>query len=167
MAKGSAVDGRSRKGRLATMSTADLRAELERRRSAAQSLVARRDQLAAEMAEVESELSALGLAGEVRDSGMPMKKRRGRPPGSKNKPKTGAKRGAKPGSKRPQNEMSLVDALHSVLKGKTLSIGDACDAVQAAGYRTTSPNFRTIVNQALISNDDKFAKVSRGMYTAK
>ena len=40
----------------------------------------------------------------------------------------------------------------------------AVDAVQRNGYRTTSPNFRTIVNQTLIKHTDRFKRVSRGQY---
>jgi len=68
--------------------------------------------------------------------------------------------------KRPKNEMSLVESLHAALKGKTLSVTDVAEAVQKAGYVTTSPSFRTIVNQALLANRGKFKKVSRGNYTA-
>ncbi len=63
--------------------------------------------------------------------------------------------------------MSLVDALKKVLARKTLSVGEAATAVQRIGYRTKSANFRTIVNQALISNRAAFKKVSRGQYTVK
>lgn len=67
--------------------------------------------------------------------------------------------------KRPRNELNLVDALAKVLKGRTLSVTEAAEAVQRAGYQTTSPNFRTIVNQTLIKSN-QFKKHSRGRYTA-
>jgi propanediol dehydratase large subunit len=67
---------------------------------------------------------------------------------------------------RPRNEMNLVEALAKVLDGKTMSVTDVAEAVQRAGYRTSSDNFRTIVNQTLIKSD-RFKKVSRGQYTAK
>jgi len=68
--------------------------------------------------------------------------------------------------RRPRNETNLVEALQKVLHGKTMSVTEVADAVQRAGYRTTSPSFRTIVNQALIASG-KFKRVSRGQYTAK
>ncbi len=68
---------------------------------------------------------------------------------------------------RAQNSMSLVDALVKVLTGKTMGVTEMAGAVQKAGYRTSSPNFRTIVNQTLIKNTDKFKRVGRGQYTAK
>jgi len=39
--------------------------------------------------------------------------------------------------------MNLTDSLAAALKGKTMSVGDAAEAVQQAGYRTNSNNFRT------------------------
>jgi hypothetical protein len=63
--------------------------------------------------------------------------------------------------------MSLKEALRKSLSGRTLGVSEAAEAVQRAGYRTSSPSFRTIVNQALLSNPDLFKKVSRGKYTAK
>jgi hypothetical protein len=68
--------------------------------------------------------------------------------------------------KRPKNDMNLVDSLRKVLDGKTMSVTDVSEAVQKAGYQTTSPSFRTIVNQTLI-NSGKFKRVERGKYTAK
>jgi hypothetical protein len=70
------------------------------------------------------------------------------------------------GRTRPRNEMSLEDALAKLLAGKTMSVTEATEAVQRAGYRTGAENFRTIVNQRLISSG-KFKKVSRGQYTTK
>ena len=68
--------------------------------------------------------------------------------------------------RRPKNEMNLVEALRATLSGAQMTVTEAAEAVQANGYRTSSPNFRTIVNQTLI-NSGKFKRVSRGVYTAK
>ncbi|MBL8877447.1 MAG: hypothetical protein JNM86_16775 [Phycisphaerae bacterium] len=70
------------------------------------------------------------------------------------------------GGGRASNELSLVDSLKKVLTGKTMGVGQAADAVLATGYMSTSPNFRTIVNQTFIKHRNKFKKVSRGRYTA-
>lgn len=70
------------------------------------------------------------------------------------------------GGGRPKNDRTLTEALVQVLTGKTMRVTDAVKAVQQAGYRTSSPSFRTIVNQALISSG-KFKRVGRGQYTAK
>jgi hypothetical protein len=70
------------------------------------------------------------------------------------------------GGPRPRNEVSLLDALTTALKGKELSVGDAIAAVEKAGYISTSPSFRVIVNQRL-SDPKHFKRVGRGVYTAK
>ncbi len=69
--------------------------------------------------------------------------------------------------KRPKNTVILVDALRRVLNNRTLSVSEAAGAVRRAGYRTSSENFRTIVNQTLIGNRKTFRKVSRGKYTVR
>lgn len=68
--------------------------------------------------------------------------------------------------RRPRNKQSLVDALVAALKGKTMGVPEAADAVLANGYQSNAANFRLIVNQALIKSD-RFKKVARGQYTAK
>jgi hypothetical protein len=67
---------------------------------------------------------------------------------------------------RPRNEMTLNDALERALKGKTLSVNEAAEAVQKAGYRTSSRSFRVQVNVALIKGG-KFKRVGRGQYALK
>jgi hypothetical protein len=66
---------------------------------------------------------------------------------------------------RARNPNNLVESLAAVLRGKTLSVTDAAEAVQRAGYQTTSPNFRTMVNAALLKKKF-FKRVERGQYTA-
>lgn len=68
--------------------------------------------------------------------------------------------------KRPKNSMTLTQALEKVLANKTMSVTDAAQSVQAAGYKTSSNSFRTQVNIALI-NSGKFKRVGRGTYTVK
>jgi hypothetical protein len=69
---------------------------------------------------------------------------------------------------RVRNEKSLNDTIEQVLGkgGKAMGVGDIADAVQAAGYRSNSANFRSIVNQTLIK-DKRFASSERGMYHLK
>ena len=60
------------------------------------------------------------------------------------------------------------DALGTQMKsvGETMAIGRTfAEAVQKAGYQTTSPNFRTIVNQTLLKKKH-FKRVERGQYTS-
>jgi len=120
------------------MSTAELHAELQRRGRSVKKLERRREKLLADLADVEAELAQEGALSSA----------------------GGIRR-------RPRNEKNLVDALHEVLQGKTMSVTEATQAVQQAGYITTAANFRTIVNQALLREKKKFKKVARGQYTAK
>jgi len=77
-------------------------------------------------------------------------------------------RGAgRPRGPRTKNKMSLPDFLVKVLTGTTMGVSEAATAVKRAGYQTSSPNFRTMVNQALLANKSRFKKVARGQYTAK
>ena len=70
---------------------------------------------------------------------------------------------------RARNEKSLVAVLEDVLEKhpKGLGVGEIVDAVQAAGYKSGSPNFRGIVNQTLIKEKKRFGAVSRGIYSLK
>jgi hypothetical protein len=66
----------------------------------------------------------------------------------------------------PRNETTLAEALAKLLAKTTMSMSKATVEVQKAGYRTSSPNFRNIVNQTLLK-DKRFKRVGRGRYTAK
>ncbi|HMO24947.1 MAG TPA: hypothetical protein PKB10_01630 [Tepidisphaeraceae bacterium] len=71
------------------------------------------------------------------------------------------------GSTRGRNSISLPEAVHQVLAhGKAMPVGDIMEGVLAKGYRSTSPQFRAIVNQVLIK-DKRFTKVDRGVYQLK
>ena len=145
--EGNRVARRARAVRgLAGVSTASLRAELERRQSGVAAMQRRHQMLMQEADQIAAEIAAMG--GAARNGAA---RGRGRPA---------------PGRKRPKNEASLVDALVKLLQGKQLSVTDAARDVQKAGYRTSSASFRTIVNQALIKSP-KFRKVARGTYTAR
>ena len=118
------------------LSTIELEAELRRRQRGHQKLISRREKLLADLKKVDEE---------IRKSGGTV---------------------IPPGRKRPQNSQNLVDALLDLLRGKTMGVTEAAEAVQIAGYQTSAENFRTIVNQTLIKHPRKFKKVSRGQYTA-
>ncbi|CAG0985122.1 hypothetical protein PHYC_01979 [Phycisphaerales bacterium] len=68
--------------------------------------------------------------------------------------------------RRARNAVTLPDALASALKGKKMTIGQAMEAVQKAGYRTNSVNFRIGVTIAP-GDKTRFKRVERGVYTAK
>ena len=127
---------------LGRATTEDLQRELQRRQRSASRLIAKRDKLAGQLAELDAELASLGL-----ESGMGVTAR-------------GTVR------RRPRNESNLADALVAELTGKEMSVTEAAESVVASGYKTSSANFRTIVNQTLLK-DKRFKKVSRGRYTAK
>lgn len=136
--------GRRGKKSLSVVSTVELRAELQRRQGQVDRLASRHRELSDELSQIEAELSALGISSGGRGRG---------------------RRVLAGGRKRPRNDSNLEQALAKVLKGKTMGVTEVAEAVQVAGYRTTSPNFRTIVNQTLIRSD-LIKKVSRGQYTA-
>lgn len=124
------------------LSVAELQREIRRREKIVNrqltKLIRRRDKLASQLVELDAEI--------VRHGGK------------------GAGRGS--GRRRPRNDANLADALEGVLKNATMSVTEVAAAVQKAGYITTSPNFRTIVNQTLIK-DSRFKRVGRGQYTVK
>lgn len=76
--------------------------------------------------------------------------------------------GGRGGNGRVRNAMSLNDAIDKVLRaaGKPVKVGAIVDAVQAEGYRSSSANFRGIVNQTLIK-DKRFVAAERGFYQIK
>lgn len=133
----------ARRSALAGLTFAQINQELRRRGRTVGTLERRRAALLKKVAALDAEIAANG--------------------GSVN----GAWNRAGGGRKRPKNEVQLLDALKSILKGKTMSVTEAAEAVQKAGYQTSSANFRTIVNQTLINNLKKgFKRVGRGQYTA-
>lgn len=139
--KTSAAKGAS----LGEISTDDLAKEMQRRQRDMNRLVSRRDKLVAQLEALDRQINVLGGPASYGGFGLT----------SAGKPR-----------RRPRNEKSLGEALLGVLKNKTMSVTDAAEAVQRAGYQTTSSSFRTIVNQTLIK-DPRFKKVARGRYTAK
>ena len=133
-----------RTAKLANVSLEALEKEIRRRRKLLPSLIAKRDEMNRQIAELET----LGL------------------PARKARPGRGSAKKAKP-RRRAKNKLSLADALAGVLKGKkSMSVAEAAEAVLAGGYKTTSAAFKSIVNQTLIK-DKRFKSVSRGQYTLK
>lgn len=117
------------------LSTQELQAEIARRQRGLAGLQRRRERLLEQIADIDAQIREMG--------------------GTLN----GGTR------KRPRNEMNLVEALQGVLRGTEMSVTEAAQAVQDAGYQTGAANFRTIVNQTLL-REKAFKKVSRGVYTA-
>ncbi|MCB9898526.1 MAG: hypothetical protein H6825_11020 [Planctomycetes bacterium] len=141
---------------LASMSTAELQAELARRQSQAGKLIAKRDKLLAQIAELDKELAAFGVAGS--GAAAPAKGRRGRPPGSSSKSGDG-RRGP-----RPKNDISLPDAIAQAMEIRAVaSPKEAAELVLSNGYKSNAKNFGMLVSNAL-AKDPRFKRLGRGQY---
>jgi len=130
-----------------------LQAEIKRRLKDLPKLKKQRDELDAQIEELQSLSQAEGAR---RPSAKPRRKA-ARKPARKPRRKRG---------RRVRNPQSLPDTLANVLKNKEMAVAEATQAVQAAGYKSTSKQFRTIVNQTL-AKDPRFEAVSRGKYRLK
>lgn len=128
----------------ASLSVADLQRELRRRQRAVKTLHSRRAKLLAKIAGIDAQI--LARAGTIASQ-------------------AGLTVGLGPRATRPRNETNLIEALHAVLKGKTMGVAEAAEAVQKAGYRTGAASFRIMVNAALLKKKF-FKRVERGRYTA-
>jgi hypothetical protein len=135
-----------RRPKLAKVTVEELKKEIARRQKGLAKLVAKREKLNCQIAELES----LGIVAK---------------PAAKRGRKPGRKRGRKAG--RAPQPGSLINLLVKALgaKGK-LTIAEAVDAVLAAGYKSKSKSFKLIVNQALAKNK-RFKRVSKGLYTLR
>lgn len=127
-------------GSLRTYSSAQLQKELARRQDKLRDLQREHQKIIASAQNLQAQIERLGGAG-VAVAGVGLRKR-------------------------PRNAMSLRDALVTALKGKTLTVEQAADAVRKAGYKSNAANFRIMVNLALIK-DNRIKRVARGQYTAK
>jgi len=125
------------------MSFRDLQKEIRRRHRTVGTLQGRRDRLAQRVANLDNQIQEMG--------------------GSVN----GSLGGGARGGRRARNAKALPQALLAVLKGKTMRVTDAADAVLKAGYKTASKTFRVQVNIALAKNRKLFRRVGRGQYTAR
>jgi uncharacterized protein with von Willebrand factor type A (vWA) domain len=133
-------------GKLNSVPLQDLRAEIRRRERRLATLHRKREKLMEQMETLDREIAEYAA---ITAAGTATLTKRGSP------------------RKRPRNTVVLVDALKRVLDTRTLTVTEAAGAVQRAGYQTVSDNFRTIVNQALISNRKSFKKIARGRYTLR
>ena len=120
------------------LSIAQLEQMLHSRRSRLQKLQRERNKVARRLDQIESRMRDLG--GSIRGGGT-----------------------------RARNAQSLIAMIETTLKSagnKAMNVGDIAAAVLKRGYRTTSANFRSIVNQTLIK-DKRFGSAARGMYQLK
>ena len=133
------------RSRLSAMSIADLRQEIERRQKLLPKLIVQRDALNREIAELQ------GLAApEARQAAKP-----------ESAPKKTRRR------HRAKNKVGLADALATFVKGKKkVGIGEAMEGVLAAGYKSNARDFRSVVNNMLLT-DKRFKKMGRGVFALK
>lgn len=156
---------RGRRSNLASVPMEAIHAEIERRQSVLPALEAKRSEILDEITAIDKELSANSALATGRKAGV----RRSRGALATRSRRRTPANGRRKGRKRAANKGSLAGFLQAALNGKTMTISEAADAVRKAGYKTKSDakNFRTMVNIALSSHNDKFKRVARGQYTAK
>ena len=131
------------RAKLSNVSLEALQKEIQRRQKALPKLIAARDELNRQIAELQP-LGAATPKAEAQVAGKLVKKGR-----------------------RAKNKISLADALAEILKGKkATAVAEATEAVLASGYKTASGAFKSLVNQTLIK-DKRFKSVSRGQYALK
>jgi len=161
---------------MAAMSLGDLQRIIEAKESEVARLMERRDDLQAQLDEVDAQIA--GSGGEVRRGpGRPRGRRGpGRPPkagrrGPGRPPKRGPgrpkgkRRGRKAG---PKGQSPLHNAIRDALKGASepMKLADIADKVKSGGYKTKSANFTVILGQRLPEMKD-VKKAGRGLYVMK
>ena len=130
------------RGRSKALTIPELERMLEERRSSVAKLQRKREDLQSKLDEMDRQIAAVGG---VASSPAP----------------------ARTAGGRARNATSLGGAIAAVMGGKgPMSVGDILDAVKAGGYRSSSSNFRGIVNQTLIK-DERFHSAGRGSYVMK
>ncbi len=133
-----------RRSKLSTVTVAALQQEIQRRQRMLPKLIAQRDALNREIAELQG-MATLAAPGKASQASAPKKARR----------------------RRAKNKISLADALAQFAKGKAkVSVGQAMEGVLAAGYKSKSKEFRKIVNKTLLE-DKRFKNVGRGEFALK
>jgi chromosome segregation ATPase len=155
-----------------TKTIRQLRSELETKERRLRSLRARRRRAASNLAAMDREIAALEGSGRGRRAAPSRKKVKKTRKAKKAKARGKAKRTTKATRKvrrarRRATGKPLADYLYDVLKGgQPMRVKEAVQAVQRAGYRSSSRDFYKIVATAL-RKDPRFTKVSRGVYKTK
>ena len=133
-----------RRSRLSTIAMADLQQEIQRRQKTLPKLVAQRDALNQEIAQLQ------GLA-------RPAVQKEATPQAASKKTR----------GRMPKNKINLADLLSQFMKGKAkVTIAEAMEAALSAGYKTKSKAFRQVVNKMLLQ-DKRFKSVGRGEFALK
>ena len=124
---------------LSSLSVSDLQREIDRRGRVVKPLLRRRARIAVKLAALDREIGRHG----------------------------GAVSGSTAGRTRPQNELTLADALAHTLKGAKMGVAEAADAVLLDGYKSNAQNFRAVVSLTFFKNPKRFKRLERGVYTAR
>ncbi len=150
---------RKRRTGLSTLTTGELRAEVQRRLRA---LETKREKLLADVEAIDNEMASLDSLAAPQGSRTRKKAAR-----KEKRGRTAATRKKRSTRRRARNSMSLVDALKNAMGRKTMGISELAAAVKKAGYRSRSANFQSIVNQTLLKHPKVFKRVERGMYAKR
>lgn len=131
--------------KLANISLADLKNEIERRQKLLPKLIAQRDMLTRQIADLQQ--AEATIVGERAGRGMHRRYHRQ--------------------ARVASNNVSLAEVLATFMKGRAkVTVGEAMEGVLAAGYRTKSGAFRSVVNQMLLKSP-RFKNVGRGEFVLK
>ncbi len=124
------------------LTTEALVAEIDRRRTLLRKLQSERKNLLKQLAKVEFKILSSG--GELL---------RGR--------------GLRTKMRRPRNSMKLMDVMVRVMNRESpMNVSQIAEAVNNAGYMSTSASFKTIICQTL-ARERQFKKAGRGLYMLK
>lgn len=133
--------------KLDTVSLAQLKAELARRRKNLPKLLRQRTKLAKALKDVDRQIAVATGAADITVARLVARGRRQR-------------------SGRPPRPGSLKAIMLAAMGKKALTVSEAVQAAIDGGYKSQSKNFRLLVNQTLL-NEPEFRKVERGKYAAK
>jgi hypothetical protein len=142
---------------LSSLSTQQLRQELERRANSLLQMKARRERLVHELAALDAEIATLegAIGRSIAISGEDIRA---------GAASSGERKSARLIGPRPKNSLNLPDAIAAAVEpGQQVSPIEAADLVLKGGYVTTSKSFRQQVAVAL-GKHAGFKRVERGKY---
>lgn len=132
--------------KLSDVPLVELKREIARRQKLLPKLIAQRDALIAQIAELQRVETALAGEPSVRSRATARPQRPRRAAG---------------------NKTSLAEVLATFMKGREkATVGEAVEGALAAGYKTTSKSFRSVVNQMLLKSP-RFKSVGRGEFSLR
>ncbi len=157
------------------LSLADLKRLCEQKEAEVSSMAERRDELAAELADLDKQLAGAGSGGGRARRGRKRRAGRRRSPGRPRKARKvkaarRLRRGrkARRGARGPRGEGGLQNMIRKVLGGASepMKLADLAQALLDGGYKTSSPRFGVIVGQRLSEMKD-VKRAGRGLYTVR